>query len=140
MPELLSPGVYIEERDLGPQPIEGVSTTTAGFVGEAQRGLTSGPPTLVTSFEDFQRKFGGFVSAMTLAYAMRGFFDNGGRRAYVSRVTGASGTAAGTFTGAGFNVRILAVSGATVTLSCVVGLEVGVDQLGILDRATNTQV
>jgi len=145
MPELLSPGVYIEERDLGPQPIEGVSTTTAGFVGEAQRGLTSGPPTLVTSFEDFQRKFGGFVSGMTLAYAMRGFFDNGGRRAYVSRVVGSAAVEASkTFPSApgpvGFNVRILAVSGTKVTLSCVVGLEVGAAQLAIVDRATNTAV
>ena len=57
MPELLTPGVFIQEVDFGPQPIEGVSTTTAGFVGEAERGPVVGPPTLVTSLADFERKF-----------------------------------------------------------------------------------
>ncbi len=48
MPEYLSPGVYVEEVDSGPQPIEGVSTSTTGFVGMTMRGPTSGPPVLVT--------------------------------------------------------------------------------------------
>ena len=34
MPEYLAPGVYIEEVDIGAKPIEGVSTSTAGFLGE----------------------------------------------------------------------------------------------------------
>ena len=29
----LYPGVYLEERSSGPRPIEGVGTSTAGFVG-----------------------------------------------------------------------------------------------------------
>ena len=33
MPEYLSPGVYIQEVDSGPRPIEGVGTATAAFVG-----------------------------------------------------------------------------------------------------------
>ena len=37
MPEYLSPGVYIEEQDTGPEPIEGVSTSVTGFVGVTQR-------------------------------------------------------------------------------------------------------
>ena len=53
MPEYLAPGVYIEEIATGPRPIEGVSTSTAGFVGETERGSTR--PTLVTSWADFQR-------------------------------------------------------------------------------------
>ena len=32
MPEYLSPGVYVEEVDRGPKPIEGVGTTTASFI------------------------------------------------------------------------------------------------------------
>jgi len=86
MAELLRPGVFIREVPFGPQPIEGVSTSTAGFVGEAERGLTEGPPTLVTSFADFERAFGGPSPGRHLWYAMRGFFENGGRRAYVARV------------------------------------------------------
>ena len=33
MPEYLAPGVYVEEISTGPKPIEGVSTSVAGFVG-----------------------------------------------------------------------------------------------------------
>ena len=33
MAEYLSPGVYIEEFEMGAKPIEGVLTSTAGFVG-----------------------------------------------------------------------------------------------------------
>ena len=40
MPEYLAPGVYVEEVSTGPRPIEGVSTSTAGFVGETERGPT----------------------------------------------------------------------------------------------------
>jgi uncharacterized protein len=93
MPEYLAPGVYIEEISTGPRPIEGVSTSTAGFVGEAERGPTR--PTLVTSWTDYQRTFGGYVDRPPLnrvnaflPYAVRGFFDNGGQRVYVARVVG----------------------------------------------------
>jgi phage tail sheath protein FI len=46
MPEYLHPGVYIEEQP-APQSIEGVSTSTAGFVGVTQKGPTSGLPQLL---------------------------------------------------------------------------------------------
>ena len=59
MPEYLAPGVYVEEIHTGPRPIEGVSTSTAGFVGETERGPTR--PTLVTSWADYQRRFGGYI-------------------------------------------------------------------------------
>jgi len=38
MPEYLYPGVYIEEIERGPRPIEGVPTSTAAFLDEAERG------------------------------------------------------------------------------------------------------
>ena len=38
MPEYLAPGVYVEEIEMGGKPIEGVSTSTAGFLGETERG------------------------------------------------------------------------------------------------------
>ena len=65
MPEYLSPGVYIEEVEAGPKPIEGVSTRTAGMVGVTLAGPTDGKPELVTSFAEFVRKFGGFLSSPT---------------------------------------------------------------------------
>ena len=147
MAELLSPGVIIQEVPFGPQPVEGVSTSTAGFVGEALYGPTEGPPTLVTSFADFQRKFGGITKGMALGYAVQGFFENGGRRAYIVRVV-KSGTPKSTLElssldGAvgGHLARILgtiAPAGATneynLTLSTTVGLGTGSNQLTLLDR------
>ncbi len=56
MPEYLAPGVYIEEIELGPRPIEGVPTSTAAFIGETERG--SAWPQLVTSYIEYRRSFG----------------------------------------------------------------------------------
>src|SRR5262245_29344662 len=84
MPEYLSPGVYVEEIEIGAKPIEGVSTSTAGFLGETERGPTR--PTLVTSFEQFNRLYGGYIDASFLAFAVEGFFRNGGQRCFVVRI------------------------------------------------------
>jgi len=94
MPEYLSPGVYVEEVASGPRPIEGVSTSNAGFVGRSERGPTR--PRLVTSWGDFVRWYGGTIDANRsfLPYAVRGFFENGGQRLFVARVAGAGATPA----------------------------------------------
>jgi len=79
MPEYLAPGVYIEEVTFRARPIEGVSTSTAGFIGAAD-----GPRLLsgITSFVDFeQQAISG--SSSYLSSAVRGFFDNGGQRCSV---------------------------------------------------------
>ncbi len=92
MAEYLSPGVYVEEYDSSPRAIEGVGTSTAGFIGMTVKGPSVGAPSLVTNFADFQRQFGGYLSEYThgeyryLAYAVEQFFTNGGTRCYVSRV------------------------------------------------------
>ena len=98
MPEYLSPGVYVEETDSGNKPIEGVSTSTAGVVGMTERGPEN-VPQLLTSFSDYKRMFGGYLSIanftdMTgrahcyLPHAVEGLFTNGGQLVYVTRVTG----------------------------------------------------
>lgn len=38
MPEYLSPGVYVEEFESGSKPMEGVGTSTAGFIGLGRPG------------------------------------------------------------------------------------------------------
>ncbi len=94
MPEYLAPGVYIEEVSFRAKTIEGVSTSTAGFVGAARFGPTEGEPELLTSFADFERIYGGLdplehdgtSHTNFLAHAVRAFFEEGGRRLYVSRV------------------------------------------------------
>lgn len=100
MPEYLHPGVYIEETSFRGKSIEGVSTSTAGLVGYAAKG-PEGKPTLVTSFAQFRRDFGepkAIVGAANpgeyLGHAVRAFFDNGGKRAYIVRALPTSATVA----------------------------------------------
>lgn len=92
MAEYFSPGVYVEEFDSAGQPLSGVSTSIAGFIGLAEMGPIKGLPTLVTSLNDFKRSFGNYLSEKQfgeyryLAYAVEQFFVNGGSQAYVVRV------------------------------------------------------
>jgi phage tail sheath protein FI len=105
MAQYLSPGVYIEEIDAGPQPIEGVSTSVCGAVGVTVRGPTDGKPVLCTSFAAYTGTFGGFWPVQTpqmvnkwslnatdggcwwqFPLAIKAFFDNGGQQIYVKRV------------------------------------------------------
>ena len=55
MPEYLAPGVYIEEVNLGPVPIQGVQTSAAGLIGLCQNGPVN-TPTLITSPGRFRRR------------------------------------------------------------------------------------
>lgn len=117
MPEYLTPGVYLEETSFRSKSIEGVATSTFGMAGLTRYGPTPyeitlpaatnplamiPPPTLVTSFTEFERTFGGLGDVGLgadprnyLAFAARAFFGNGGRRLYVSRVFPFSLDAAG---------------------------------------------
>lgn len=77
------------ESGTGSVPIRGVATSTAGFIGETERGPTE--PCLVTSWAEFRRTFGSYFRVGRvrpyLPYAVAGFFANGGRRVYIARVT-----------------------------------------------------
>ncbi len=103
MPEYLTPGVYIEEIERGPRPIEGVPTSTSAFLGETERGPIK--PRLVTSYKEYQRWFGGvFAPDKFMPYAVNGFFENGGKRLFACRIVGTQATPAETAFGQ-FTVR-----------------------------------
>lgn len=95
MPEYLAPGVFVEETSFRQKTIEGVSTSTSGFIGPARFGPVNGEPELLTSFSEFERIYGGMdrigfedlnsVSHNYLAHAVRSYFEEGGRRLYVAR-------------------------------------------------------
>lgn len=90
MPEYLTPGVYVEEFEIGAKPIEGVSTSTASFLGETERGPTY--PQLVTSFPEYRRIFGEFFSETKfMPVAVDGFFANGGKRCFIARIVDREG-------------------------------------------------
>ncbi|MET9555556.1 phage tail sheath subtilisin-like domain-containing protein [Streptomyces sp. NPDC006645] len=85
MPSYLSPGVYVEEVESGSRPIEGVGTSTAAFVGFAQKGPFD-EPTLITNWSQYVSTFGDFVDGTYLASSVYGFFSNGGGICYVVRI------------------------------------------------------
>lgn len=91
MPEYLSPGVYVEEVASGPRPIEGVGTSTAGFCGLTERGPSR--PKLVSNWGEYVRWFGDTIDTAVsfMPQAVRGFFENGGRRAFIARVISLNG-------------------------------------------------
>jgi uncharacterized protein len=93
MPEYLSPGTYVEELPSDVLPIQGVSTSTAGFAGLTERGPTHA--TLVTSWPEYQRWYGSILDPAQsyLPIAVQGFFTNGGQRLFVARVVAQSATA-----------------------------------------------
>src|SRR3954471_5991940 len=78
------PGVYIEEVPSGVHTITGVATSITAFVGYAPRGPAN-EPTLVQSFSEYTRVFGGLSSLSTMSYAVQQFFANGGRDALIVR-------------------------------------------------------
>ena len=93
MPEYLAPGVYIEEIDSGPRPIEGVPTSTAAFLGETEEFRSSHGR--FTSYNEFRCWSGGLVRPTEVPCRSRErFFENGGKRLYVCRIAGSGVTTA----------------------------------------------
>ena len=103
MADYLAPGVFVEEVPSAIKPIAGVGTSTAGFVGISANitdGMPDKPgggkyvqaapldPQPINGWEEFKQKFGDFQTAnQYLAHAVYGFFNNGGTRCWVNRVT-----------------------------------------------------
>ncbi|MEW5868209.1 MAG: phage tail sheath C-terminal domain-containing protein [Chloroflexota bacterium] len=84
MPAYLAPGLYYASVDAGQERIAALRTDIAAFIGLAERGPLH-QPVLVQTFEQYQARFGGFVSGAYLSYAVKAFFENGGRACYVLR-------------------------------------------------------
>src|SRR5688572_13285671 len=86
MPTYKTPGVHINEVP-PPGPIRGVGTNTTAFIGAAVKGSFR-VPTKITSWTQFKEHFGEWLPGpgFNLAYAARGFFDNGGTDCYIVRV------------------------------------------------------
>ncbi|HSE41907.1 MAG TPA: phage tail sheath subtilisin-like domain-containing protein, partial [Acidobacteriota bacterium] len=68
--------------------IDGVTTTTAAFIGKTEQGPTI--PQVVSSWIEFQNTFGAFTSDSFLPHAVNGFFINGGQRCFIARTIEAS--------------------------------------------------
>ena len=89
-----SPGIYLREAaERRVARLETVPMSVAAFLGIAQRGPLY-TPTRITSFTEFKGVYGTFVPYGYLAYAVSGFFANGGRECYVIRIAHVSDDAA----------------------------------------------
>lgn len=90
----LHPGIYIQEVPSA-RTIQGASTSTPAFVGITQTLATSpiGQPTLITSWNAYQRTFGNMVWNGMVSWAVYQFFALGGALCYVLRAPDASGAA-----------------------------------------------
>jgi phage tail sheath protein FI len=89
----LTPGVYVEEIPAQNKPIEGVSTSTAAFIGLAPGGPVN-RAIRVSNWSQFARTFsdpaapdnGPFMEGAYLAHSVYGFFQNGGQMCWIVRV------------------------------------------------------
>lgn len=99
-------GLNVIEVDGSASPaIVGAATSVAGLVLDTARGPVN-TPTRISSFPDFVARFGGFDPSSVAAFVVKGFFDNGGSIAWVTRVASAPRTASLQLrTGAGNNAR-----------------------------------
>jgi phage tail sheath protein FI len=88
----LHPGVYVEEIPSGSKPIEGVGTSTAAFVGFATKGPI-GEPELIFKWDDYEQQYGGIRNLQKdskgdpMGLSVAAFFQNGGGKAYIVRIT-----------------------------------------------------
>lgn len=79
-------GVNVVEVDGRVAPsIQAAPTSVTGFIVLSQRGVP-GAVRRVTSWSQFLEQFGAHTATAYGAYAVQGFFDNGGTTAYVTRV------------------------------------------------------
>src|SRR2546425_118156 len=137
-----TPAVYIEELPTT-GPIEGVGTSTAAFIGAALKGPIE-VPTKITNWTRFKDPFGSYILAPRLmhfmAYAVRGFFDNGGTVAYIVRASTAARALADLPDRAQANpltaVRIQAKDAGTAGNA----IKVTVSDANIVPQAQNAQV
>lgn len=84
MPEF-NVGLNLLEQFDTPPTIEGVPVSIGGMVGRTKKGKTD-KAIFATSWEEAQRKTGGFYGGFDLPKATRGFFVNEGRALWLSRV------------------------------------------------------
>ena len=89
MPRYLRPGAYTERSDAAQSNRLLLRSDVPAFIGIAEKGPLD-TPVPVESFRQFQAYFGEFIGVGYLAYSVRAFFDNGGRRCWVVRVASRS--------------------------------------------------
>ena len=86
MSEAVDHGITVTELAAMDQTIDVSRETTAAFVGRALRGPLN-TPVLVGNFGEFRRRFGDIWPHSSLGPAVKQFFEHGGQRLFVVRVS-----------------------------------------------------
>lgn len=81
-----TPGVYIKESNPTTTPIITAGTGTTAFFGFTKKGPVQ-KPVAIASYKDYLKVFGGCYSTENLDLTIKAFFENGGSKAYVVRLT-----------------------------------------------------
>jgi phage tail sheath protein FI len=146
--DLLSSKVVIVEEPPRIRGVPAAPTAVAGAVGITERGPI-GKPVVCTSFEDYQRAFGGFTTNSDVALAAIGFFQNGGSELWVVRTahykditeptTATAVKATGMLTTPGAATPALVASSAAAPLSLAAGAKVVVSSGGGPDQSVTIQ-
>ncbi|ESA38292.1 tail protein [Leptolyngbya sp. Heron Island J] len=90
---VLDVGINVIEANGRSTPtIEAAPTSVAAFLGVTERGVPN-RPVRISSPEQFRNRFGRHGTNGYLAYAIAGFFGNGGREAHVNRIVASTTTA-----------------------------------------------
>ncbi|WP_426594394.1 phage tail sheath family protein [Cellulomonas sp. McL0617] len=96
MPTYTAPGVYVEEIPSSQKVLASAPTAVAAFVGFTERAPQDDPndpqglsPRLVTSWNQYEALYGGFVEGAILPLSVYGYFLNGGSLAYIVRIPNA---------------------------------------------------
>ena len=126
----ITPGVFIDERRTPQGTLARAACGVAAFLDDFGGGPVN-QPTLISSFSDFDRIFGGLRPSSDGGYAVRQYFDNGGHHAVVVGL-GSPGPASASSLDAGFHA-LAGIPPGSFDLLCVPGM-------ARLDAAAYTQV
>jgi hypothetical protein len=138
VPTYTAPGVYVEEIPSTQKVLASAPTAVAAFVGFTERAPLDDPndpqglaPRLVTSWNQFESMYGGFVEGAVLPLSVYGYFLNGGSLAYIVRVPNAFP----------FFLAALRIAVALAVVGAVVAEFVGADRgLGYLILLANAEL
>lgn len=83
--QLLASKIVVEEESPSLRSIPTLDTAVLAMLGVTEKGPVN-TPTLVQSFDQFVKKFGGYIAASDMTAAVEGFFENGGTNLYVVRI------------------------------------------------------
>ncbi|GEL95042.1 phage tail sheath family protein [Cellulomonas composti] len=96
MPTYTAPGVYVEEVPSSQKVLASAPTAVAAFVGFTAQAPSDDPndpqglaPRIVTSWNQYEALYGGFVEGALLPLSVYGYFLNGGQVAYIVRIPNA---------------------------------------------------